>query len=104
MSFVGDWRLSLNANTMECLLRISVEGIPVEEFNPLPVVTQWRFSGCKMRRPQLVPYGQRPKKDSSFGDHDNEGNSDSDETDRDDEKEEDAVDEVKDELILDELQ
>ena len=49
---VGDWRLSLNASTMECLLRISVEGIPVEEFNLLPIVTQWRFSGCKMQRPE----------------------------------------------------
>ena len=89
---------------MECLLRISVEGVSVEEFNPLPVVTQWRFSGCKMRRPHVAPYGPRPKKDSSIGDHDNKGSSDSDETDRDDEEETEAVDKVKDELVLDELQ
>ena len=46
----------------------------------------------------------KTKKDSSIGDHDNKGSSDSDETDRDDEEETEAVDKVKDELVLDELQ
>lgn len=77
-----DWRLSLNAYTMEYLLRISVEGVPVQEFDPLPVVTQWRFSGCKMRRPQITPYGPRPNKEkpkaSSSLDEDIVVNSDSD--------------------------
>ena len=50
-----------------------------------------------------APYGPRPK-DSSIGDHDNKGSSDSDETDRDDEEETEAVDKVKDELVSDELQ
>ena len=67
-----DWRLSLNAYTMEYLLRISVEGVPVQEFDPLPGVTQWRFT----------PYGPRPNKEkpkaSSSLDEDIVVNSDSD--------------------------
>ena len=72
--FLGDWRLSLNASTMECLLRILGKGVPVEEFNLLPVVTQWRFSGCKMQRPHIVPYGPRSKKNSTSGDSDDKVN------------------------------
>lgn len=48
---LGDWRLSLSVKTVEALVRISTEGPDPDDFDPQPVVEQWRLSGCRVRRP-----------------------------------------------------
>ena len=38
---LGDWRLSLRLDTVDTLLRISVEGPSVEEFDPASSIPKW---------------------------------------------------------------
>ena len=45
-----DWRLSLGTTTVEKIMRVCVDGPPVEEFDPQPAVTHWLNSGVHRRR------------------------------------------------------
>ncbi|XP_014670717.1 PREDICTED: uncharacterized protein LOC106811561 [Priapulus caudatus] len=58
---LGDWRHRMNVKTMEDLVRISLEGVPLRDFDPFPVVKQWQASGCRKRRPYIAAYGPTRK-------------------------------------------
>ena len=47
-------RSSLHVSTTEDLIRISMEGPELEEFNPTPAVVKWLNSGQGSRRPILA--------------------------------------------------
>ena len=51
--FLGDWRLSLKASTIEDLLRICTQGPEPELFNPAPAVARWWNSGIHTKRPHM---------------------------------------------------
>ena len=55
----SDWRCGLNAKTLDQLVRISLMGPKLNEFNPKPAVRRWWLSGQRQKRPTLLPYGQR---------------------------------------------
>ena len=47
--FLGDWRLSLNADTIEALLIICIDGPPCADFDPKPSINKWHKDAA--RRP-----------------------------------------------------
>lgn len=53
--FQGDFRLSLNTDTLEDLLRVSTSGPEPEVFCTKPALERW-WGACK-RRPDRAPYG-----------------------------------------------
>lgn len=54
-----DWRSSLKVHTLDCLLRITLEGKPLQEFDSTAVVKKFF---AKARRPNTVPYGCKKQK------------------------------------------
>jgi hypothetical protein len=65
---IGDWHLSLDTFTLECLLRITTEGPSIEEFDPEPAVRRWL--GKCVRRPHTKLYGRRKGKKINVDDSD----------------------------------
>lgn len=64
-----DWRSQLNEETLDHLLRISIDGPPLPEFDPRPAVEQF-FS--TPRQPDTTPYGARKRRLESDTDSDTE--------------------------------
>ena len=58
-----DWRSRLNEETLNHLLRISSDGLPLSEFDPNPAVELF-FS--TPRRPDATPYGSRKRSHSAL--------------------------------------
>ena len=58
-----DWRSRLNEETLDHLLRISTDGLPLSEFDPNPAVELF-FS--TPRRPDATPYGSRKRSHSAL--------------------------------------
>lgn len=58
-----DWRSRLAEETLDHLMRISIDGVPLSEFNPIPVVQQF-FS--KPRRTDTLPYGSSKRPHSQI--------------------------------------
>lgn len=48
-----DWRSSLAPTTLSTLMRISLEGVPVREYNAEPALLHWWTSGERARRPNF---------------------------------------------------
>ena len=61
----SDVRSSLHVSTTEDLIRISMEGPELEQFNPTPPVLKWLNSGQKSRRP--LSYRKWPEELISVG-------------------------------------
>lgn len=59
--FLGDWRHSLNCDTIEDLLRIAAEGPEPAMYDPKGAVNRWRAASVRSRRPTIMPYGPRKK-------------------------------------------
>ena len=57
--FLGDWRLSLKASTIEDLLRICSQGPEPEFFNPEAAVQRWWSSGILSKRPNFKKHKPR---------------------------------------------
>jgi len=55
-----DWRSSLGEDTLDNLMRITIEGPPLKDFDPKPSVEKY-FS--TVRRPNVQPYGRKRKHD-----------------------------------------
>ena len=49
----SDWRSCLSVDILDCLIRVTAEGPPVSEFDPLPALKSWWNSGPRERRPQF---------------------------------------------------
>lgn len=54
-----DWRCSLSAKTLDTLMRIKIENIKINEFDPKPAVYRWWHTGERKKRPTTLPYGPR---------------------------------------------
>ena len=57
----NDWRSSLGESTLDHLMRISIDGPPLEHFDPQPSVK--RFFSTPRRR-DVQPYGPQKRKHS----------------------------------------
>ena len=53
----SDWRCQLNTETLDQLIRISVSGPKLSEFDPKPAVQRWWLEGQRSRRPFSQPHG-----------------------------------------------
>ena len=58
-----DWRSRLAEETLDHLMRISIDGVPQSQFNPIPAVQRF-FS--TPRRPNINPYGSRKRNHSEL--------------------------------------
>ena len=47
----SDWRSCLTVDILDCLMRVSIEGPSVADFNPHPALQSWWNSGPRARRP-----------------------------------------------------
>ncbi len=48
-----DWRSCLKSETLEKLMRISIDGVPLESFDPLRSIQEWWVDGTRSRRPNV---------------------------------------------------
>ncbi|KAK6191936.1 hypothetical protein SNE40_003508 [Patella caerulea] len=55
----SDWRCRLSNSTVDMLMRIDLEGPPLNDFNPRPFVNKWWLNGQRSKRPNSVPFGNR---------------------------------------------
>ena len=49
-----DWRPSLNADTLEALMHISMDGCGFQEYNAAQAVQQRLTSGERLKRPEFM--------------------------------------------------
>ena len=49
----SDWRSCLSVDILDCLIRVTAEGPPVSDFDPLPALKIWWNSGPRARRPNF---------------------------------------------------
>ena len=49
----SDWRSCLSVDILDCLIRVTAEGPPVSDFDPLPALKTWWNSGPRARRPNF---------------------------------------------------
>lgn len=54
-----DWRASLSPSTLSGLMRVSIEGAKVNDFDLQPVVNKWWHKGERARRPNQIASGPR---------------------------------------------
>ena len=47
----SDWRCALNTSTLDDLIRLSIAGPKLQDFNPRSAVHRWWISGAKTKRP-----------------------------------------------------
>lgn len=50
----SDWRSRLEPETLDTLMRIAIEGKPLEQFDPEPAMRLWNESGVRRRRPNFM--------------------------------------------------
>ena len=55
----NDWRSSLGESTLDHLMRISIDGPALEQFDPRPAVNLFF---CAPRRTDVQPYGSRKRR------------------------------------------
>ena len=67
-----DWRCALRTETLDMLMRLSIEGPPLNDFIPRRAVNRWwlRGRGERARRPNIEPYGPRPGAGGPDGEED----------------------------------
>ena len=55
----GDWRASLSEHNIDRLMRISMSGPPLVQFDPKRAVKKWWSESNRSRRPYFQPHGSR---------------------------------------------
>ena len=48
-----DWRSCLKSQTLEKLMHISIDGVPLKDFDPLRAIQDWWADGTRTRRPNV---------------------------------------------------
>ena len=49
-----DWRASLNVDTLEALMHISMNGCEFQEYDAARAVQRWLTSGERLKRPEFL--------------------------------------------------
>lgn len=74
-----DWRARLTTPTLNELMRISLLGPTINDFEPMGAIRLWWHGGRRARRPQIQPYGPRARQARCVDiDAENEDSSDDD--------------------------